>query len=264
MAIQQDDKRGNEWFGSVDLITGQVVVEARPLTATLGALNAESVSDLNGQANMLVDIRTAAMSATLVFEGTVDGTNYVALTAYTESTQVLTQAVVVTTTLAQVYALDVSGYKRVRIRVSAYTSGSCVVATRASSADHKILTIPYPTTTTGTLLTTANTAGTLTLAAAGAGLFHYITRIEIKRVNGTAAAVVGTAALSTTTTNLTGAPAWTTGNALAVGEHRDDVIAEFSGNPLKSTTANTNTTFVLPAGGAGIQYRINVSYYVGA
>ena len=32
-------------------------------------------------------------------------------------------------------------------------------------ADHTIINIPYPTTTTGTLLTTANTAGTLTLAA---------------------------------------------------------------------------------------------------
>ena len=111
------------------------------------------------------------------------------------------------------------------------------------------------------LITTANTAGTLTIPAV-AGMRHYITHIDITRINGTAAAVAGTALLSVTTTNLSGSPAYSSGNALAVGESKVDYVADFS-HPLISNTANTNTTIVSPAGGLGIQYRINVSYYLG-
>lgn len=132
------DARGNEWDGALDAITGQTITDARSATsAALGAANAESVTDINGHSSWLVDARTAAASLTFVFEGTVDGVNYstTPLNAYdTAAPNVAVTSVVITTTLAKQYYVPIGGWRRVRVRVSAYTSGSFVVASRASMA----------------------------------------------------------------------------------------------------------------------------------
>lgn len=104
----------------------------------------------------------------------------------------------------------------------------------------------------------ANTALTATLPAV-AGQFHYITRIEVTRVS--TAALAGTAALVVTTTNLPGALAWSVGNAMTAGGTVAAVDQDFP-LPLKSTTVNTATTIVCPAGGAAVLWRINVFYYL--
>jgi hypothetical protein len=104
----------------------------------------------------------------------------------------------------------------------------------------------------------ANTALTATLPAAGTGLFHHITRIEITRV--ATAALAGNAALTATTTNLPGSLAWSFGNAMTAGGQSKDVDADFTA-PLKSSVANTATTIVLPAAGAAVIWRVNVFYY---
>jgi hypothetical protein len=67
-------------------------------------------------------------------------------------------------------------------------------AVPVTSADNS----PLAVTATGA----ANAAVTLTIPAAGSGLFHYIDRIEIYRV--ATLALAGTAALTVTTTNLPG------------------------------------------------------------
>jgi hypothetical protein len=111
-----------------------------------------------------------------------------------------------------------------------------------------------------TVTAAANTAATATLPAAGVGLFHYITNIQMVR-NATAA-LAGTATLIHTSTNLPGTPAWSVGNAMAAGGTQLDLAYE-PANPLKSLLANTATTLVMAAGGAAVLNRINVSYYVG-
>jgi len=105
-----------------------------------------------------------------------------------------------------------------------------------------------------------NAAVTLTIPAAGVGLFHYIDRIEIYRV--ATAALAGTAALITTTTNLPGSLAWSFGNAMAAGGTSNDYGATFS-VPLKSSVANTDTTIVMPAPGLNVLWRANVFYHTG-
>ena len=105
----------------------------------------------------------------------------------------------------------------------------------------------------------ANTAVTLTLPAAGVGLFHYITHIDITRA--TSFAVVGSATLTDTTTNLPGNPQWLLGNALAVGSQAPDVRIDLS-FPMRSSVANTATTIAAPAGGLGVITEINVAYFV--
>src|SRR4051812_20641012 len=75
----------------------------------------------------------------------------------------------------------------------------------------------------------ANTGGTLTLPAAGAGKFHYITSITIRRA--ATAALVGNATLAITTTNLPGSPGWIVGNAMAAGGTQADLVIVFDDFP---------------------------------
>lgn len=254
------DARGNPYQGSLDAIGGETLTDARVAGATLGALSADVLMDINGKASAVFEIRAAAMNATLVFEGTVDGTNYYTLPAFVDDTETQTAAVIITTTHAVRYDVASTGWRRVRCRVSAYTSGNCVVTGRASEAAIIIYNKPIPATLHQTA-TASNAIATATLPAAGAGMFHYITAIHMMRAS--TAAVVGTAVLTHTSTNLPGNPAWTVGNAIAVGGQINDFDYEPS-NPLKSSTANTATTIVMPAAGVGVSNRINVSYYIGA
>lgn len=113
-----------------------------------------------------------------------------------------------------------------------------------------------------TTISGANATVTLTIAAAGAGLFHYITSLEIINVNPTAAAIVGSAVtLGYTSTNIPGSPAWTAGNALAAGVEKVVERITYPGG-VKTTTANTATTIVAPAIGAGGLCRIIATYYI--
>lgn len=110
-----------------------------------------------------------------------------------------------------------------------------------------------------TLLTTANTAGTLTLPAV-AHSRHYITHIEITRINSSATAISPTGIINFTTTNLNGL-AYSMANALGAGQ-TNEVIRDYA-TPVKSQNAGVASTISIPAGGAGVQYRVNVFYYLG-
>jgi hypothetical protein len=104
-----------------------------------------------------------------------------------------------------------------------------------------------------------NTAVTATLAAAGAGLFHYITAIQIVKLY----SVVGIAAGAgniITSTNLPGNPAWTTEQLASVAGTAVTVLDYSPATPLKSSVANTATTIVCPIQLQTI-WRVNVSYF---
>lgn len=262
------DARGNPFQGSIDSITGETLTDARAATVTLAALNAESLIDIQGKAVIRVDIRTAAGALTVVAEATVDGTNYFALPMYAEQQLIaaaITQeafvaSVVSATTCSGTYVVGVTGFRRMRIRVSAYTSGNITIALRGSEADEIIYTRAVPSNLHVTATAAANAAATATLPGV-AGLFHYITHINIVR-NATAA-LAGTATIIHTSTNLPGTPAWSVGNAMLAGGTQEDVNYTPT-TPLKSLVAGTNTTIVAAAGGAAVLGRVNVSYYLGA
>lgn len=255
------DSRGNEILGPIDQVTGGTVTDARTSTAVLSALNADSVMDLNGQSTWHIDVRTAAASLTLAFEGTIDGTNYHTLPAFNVGTEAFISALIITTTQATAWRVNVAGFRRVRVRVSAFTSGTVTIAQRASMGIAMAYAAPIPSTLCVTVTAAANAGATITLPAAGAGLFHYLTHISLMR-NSTAA-LGGTATLVITSTNLPGSLAWSVGNAMAAGGTQVDVNIALP-SPLKSSVANTNTTIVMPAPGAAVLWRGNVFYYVGA
>ncbi len=125
-----------------------------------------------------------------------------------------------------------------------------------AQANFGSLALP-PATLAVTALSSANTSVTATLPSV-TGQFHYITSIVVTRT--CTSALVGSAALAITTTNLPGSLAWTAGNACAIGSTNVDLNLNFS-SPLKSSAITTATTVVCPAAGAAVVCRIVVLYY---
>ncbi len=250
------DARGNEYTGALDIITGQTVTDARAATQNLSILNAEAIADLNGHCVAVLDLR-GTFTATVSFEATVDGTNYFAITGINQATQV--QAI--STTAAGVFFCSVTGFRRIRARVSAYTSGTVVAAIRASMADYAITSIPYPSTLALTATGAAGAAVTLTVTSPGAGLFHYFTRIIVQRF-ATALLTAGATPVLVTTTNLPGTRVLSfPADAAAQGTIYTEEIRPVQ--PLKSSTANTATTIVCPAT-TSVIWRVTADYYIGA
>lgn len=109
----------------------------------------------------------------------------------------------------------------------------------------------------------ANTAATLTLPAAGAGLFHYLTHVFIARH--ATAALAGGGTLAVTTTNLNGLT-WRVGNqaSITVAIMQPGVLVDSEYvHPIRSAAANTASTIVLPAPGAAVLWTAWCAYYVG-
>ena len=268
MAILYDARNNEIRSGFPDSVTNETVSDARPITAVLNAINAEVIMDLNGAATVTFDVRTAAAVLTFVFEGTVDGVNYFSLPAWgataifgaTTQNELYFVGVTVATTLSSLFTVGATGLRRIRLRVSAFTSGSITVAARGSAADLIIYAKPLPSREHITVTAAANNGATITLPSGGTGLYIYITNIHISR-NATAA-LAGTATLVITSTNLPGNPAWSVGNAMIAGGSQLDLNYSPT-TPLRSTAPGTAVTIVMPVPGAAVLWRGNCSYYYG-
>jgi hypothetical protein len=226
--------------------------------ANLAALNAEIVLDLNGEASVLIDVRGTYVG-TLNVQGTIDGLNYFDLPVLNQASQLW----LTTLASAQVGAFigNAAGLKRVRVRLTAYTSGSPTVNLRASLADDIVLAVPQPSTILGTNTAATGVAMTLTLPAPGLGLFHYLTHIRIQR-HTSALLTAGATPLIVTTTNLPGSMAFSfEADASPQGVMKEQVFEP--SQPLKSVTANTATTMVCPAT-TGVIWRATAFGYAGA
>lgn len=231
---------------------------------------------MNGAIGLGVQILSVGTGGVVVFEGSGDGVNWASMNGVVNPTG----GTATGASAAGAWQFDCVGVPYFRVRATALTSGS-ITGTMIATANGSVMSLEQgtlstattgseqalvarvicqPSTLTVSSTAAANTGLTVTLPAAGAGLYHYITGIEITR-NATAA-LAGTATLVITTTNLPGSRAWSVGNAMAAGGTQIDVnIARDS--PIKSSAANTNTTIVMPAPGAAVLWRCNVDYYVG-
>lgn len=226
-------------------------------SGTLGAVNAEVVLALNGESNGSFDIR-GTFSASVVVEAADDSGNYTIIPHFNRSTE---QFQLTATAAGNFDIPNISAFRLLRIRCSAFTSGAIVTSLNASLAPTMVYAKPIPTLLSLTATAAAGSAATLTLPAAGTSAFHYITRLRISKY---CAAALTPAAAPTiaTTTNLNNNPSF---DFKTLGAQGDSEVMDidFTGNPLKANAANTTTVFTCPIL-AGAIWKITAFYYTGA
>jgi len=247
--------------------------EARTSTGTLGALNAELVHDISGDDAAVIDIGAGACNLTYAVDGSADGTSYFPLLCFPYGTasvggtipmagQPLIAEVVSATNLRRVLSTSTGQLKKIRVRVSAYTSGGIAVTINTDSCE---AINPYANDLkAATLMVTATgvaaTAVTATLPAV-AGLRHYIDRLDVTR-SATAALTAAANPVLVTTTNIPGLPVLTFGSdAAAVGVDKT-VSLDFGASGMATSSAGVATTVVCPVVN-GVIWRVNVAYRLG-
>jgi hypothetical protein len=263
--------------GGLATVGGSVTASATntPGTPVTASTTAQVVAATSAAGNATFHLVATAFVGTVVFEASVDGgLNYAPIIALREdgTGAETTSALSVAAAFIRQYTVALPGLAYFRVRCSAFTSGTLAVLiapgptliepnpSLAASTAVIGTTLPQPATTTVTVTAAINIAATLTLPAAGAGLFHYITGLVIQRYAGAALTGAATPVL-VTSTNITGSPVWSIDTAGAIGTsfiHREN----YAGNPLKSTAANTATTIVAPVYTSAI-WRITATYYTG-
>jgi hypothetical protein len=109
----------------------------------LTALNQAQTFTMQGEAGMTTQL-TGVWTATVTFEASNDNTNWTTINVQRAGDNTITQTVV-NSTNNDVYRLGVSGFMYVRIRCSAFTSGTIVVTSSTSpNASTAILTASLP------------------------------------------------------------------------------------------------------------------------
>jgi hypothetical protein len=263
----------------VDAVTKAAfaIAPQRRVTGTVAAINAELVLPINGEGSATIFLNgTGTFNATYSVQGTIDNVNYFDVLAFplpqfcTGGTiplagqPILTEAVNAAT-VQRGLCVAVGGLQALRVRLTAYTSGSGALTMIADTApsispyvrDQKAATLAV--TATGAV----GTAVTATLPAV-AGLRHYIDRVEVTQFIAATIASVATPAV-VTTTNLPGNPALSLPQdyvAANVGKTVTQSI-EFGGAGGAATALNTATTVVCPAVATAVIWRVNAFYRLG-
>jgi hypothetical protein len=252
--------------------------QARTASGTLAAVNAEQILTLSGDASATIFINgTGTFAATYNIEASPDwnGTtgNFYPLACYPYSPasvggtlplagQPLVTEAVNAATVTRLLCAATGGMKAIKVRLSAYTSGSAAVTLNADECpsinpyirDQKAATLMLTATAA---VSTAVTAG----LPAVAGLRHYIDRIDVNR-SATAALTASATPVLVTTTNMPGSPALTFGqDAGGIGVDKIQSF-DFGGAGMAASLAGTATTIVCPLY-TGVIWRINVSYRLG-
>jgi hypothetical protein len=250
------------------------VRERREASGVLAASNAELVIDLNGDESALVHIQSTAFIGTLEFTGcnNADGTQFFPVAAYpysigcsggtvpTAGQPLIVDALVAANT-ARVYSVPVGQLKKLRVRASAFTSGSLICSITSDTQDELNSAIAAkPTSLLVTATGAAAAAVTATLPAV-AGLRHVIDFIQVTR-SATAALTGAAAPVLVTTTNLPGTPVLTFGSDVAGQGIDKEVKLDFGSSGLAASVLGTATTVVCPVY-TGVIWRINVGYRLG-
>ena len=248
------------------------VRERREAAGILNTNGAEIVFDVNGDENVTWAGTSTAFIGTIEFAGSVDGTNFYPLPAYPLavasvggtiplSGQPLLSIGLVAANTSVVYVQPCGQFRKLRCRVTAYTSGTLIVAANSDtqlSANSAI--IAKPSTLLVTTTAAVSVAATATLPAVS-GLRHVVDFISVIR-SATSALTPAAAPVLVTTTNLPGNPALTFGaDAGGIGVDKE-VKLDFGGTGLAAVTLGTATTVVAPVY-TGVIWRITVGYRLG-
>lgn len=226
-------------------------------TGTLGALNAEVVVDCDGASTVSLDLR-GTFSHTVEVSGTVDGTNWVLIPVRSALGGAFLLGVA--GTASGIWMGQCAGYRKVRARVTAYTSGGATATLMTSNAMFDDFAKNGSITSLAVTATGAAAAAvTLTLPAPGAGLRQYLTYLRITKFAAAALTAAATPVL-VTTTNLPGSPVFSLPADAAL---QGTVFAyqEDFAYPLMANAQNTALTVVAPAT-TGVLWRITGGYFV--
>jgi hypothetical protein len=195
---------------------------------------------------------------TVAIQGTVDGTNWQLIPVRPNTGGIFLLGIV--GTAPGIWSGSCAGYRRVRAIVTAYTSGTAVATLMASNADFDDgARYGSVTPSIGTAVGAAGAAVTLTLAAPGVGLRHYLTYLSINRF-ATALLTAAAAPVTVTTTNLPGSLAFSF-PAEAAAQGTIDRWREDFAFPIVSAAQNTATTIVGPAT-TNVIWRITAGFFV--
>lgn len=243
-------------------------------SGTLAALNAELILQVDSDDNAMLYIQSTSFIGTLEFTGVSDvgGTQYFPIAAYPYSIgcaggtiplagQPLIVDALVAANTARVYSIPCGQLRTIRVRASAYTSGSCVATLAADDASPLNTAIEArPTTLLVTATGAASAAVTATLPAV-TGLRHVVDFIQVTR-SATAVLTAAATPVVVTTTNLPGSPALTFGSDAAAQGVDKDVRLDFGSTGLAASVLGTATTVVCPVY-TGVIWRVNVGYRLG-
>lgn len=227
------------------------------VTGNLGSLNSEIITYCDGSASVTLDMR-GTFSGTFEVAGTVDGTNWIAIPIRMVNVAAVAYVIAAVGTTAGVWIGSCVGYRQVRVRCTAYTSGTAI-ATLVASAYPDIGPQTLTTTATATATGASGAAVTLTIASPGTGLRPYLTYLSINRY---AAAVLTASAtpVVVTTTNIPTSLAFTfPADAAALGTI--DRWREDFAYPIATSAQATATTIVCPVT-TGVIWRVTAGYFV--
>lgn len=227
------------------------------VAGNLGALNAEVQVPCDGAATVAIDLR-GTFSLTVAIQGTVDGVNWVLIPVRPQTGGVYVLGI--TGTAPGVWMASCVGFAKVRAIATAWTSGTAAATLLASNglfddfAKNGGVT-PLLGTNTGA----AAAAVTLTLAAPGVGLRHYLTYLRITRF-ASALLTAAAAPVLVTTTNIPGTLVFSV-PAEAAPQGSVFAYQEDFAFPLMTTAQNAATTIVCPVT-TGVIWRVTAGYYV--
>ena len=226
----------------------------------LGAAGAEVVITADGCAGLCLDMR-GTFSLTTEVSGSVDGVNWTLIPVRLIAGASPVYIAAVAGSLPGVWCGSLYGFRLVRVRCTAFVSGAASVTLSASLAPPDQSLSGTVTPSLGTIIGAAGAATTLTLAAPGLGLRHYLTYLSINRFAG-AVLTASATPVAVASTNLPGALAFTfEADAAALGSMirwREDFAF-----PLVASAPNTATTIACPAT-PGVIWRVTAGFYVGA
>lgn len=233
--------------------------ETQFVAGALAALNAEIIVPADGSNTVMLDLR-GTFVGTFEVSGTVDGITYTPIQI--RPINAASIAYLAAATVVGLYVGATLAYRSIRVRCTAYTSGSATTALAASNgqtADYLKLGGAAPLAVTVTAAAAA--IATLTLPAPGAGLRIYVTSLTISKF-ATALLTAAATPVLVTSTNLPGSPVYNFAADAALAGTNVDKREEFS-IPLAASAQNTAVTFVAPATIA-IIWRLTATYYIGA
>lgn len=248
--------------------------EARRTTGTVAAINAEVIHSVNGDESAVIFLNgTGTFNATYNIQGSPDGVNYYDLATYPYSPgcvggtipqagQPLFSEAVNAATIQRTLCMASGGLQTIRIRLTAYTSGSGAITINSDSCASLSPFVRDIRAATLAVTTTAavGVAATATLPAV-AGLRHYIDNIQVNKFNAALLTAAATPVLVTTTNIPGGLVLSFDAQASAQGTN---TIQEIDGGStgLAAIAINTATTVVCPAT-PNVIWRVNVLYRLG-